>query len=133
MNINDIVSTGKKATRDGFGEGLHEAGRRNDQVIALCANLLGSLKMEAFIEDFPDRFVQMGIAEANMMSVAAGLSTTGKIPFTGTFANFSTGRVYDQIRQSIAYSGKNVKFVLLMLGLPWVKMEQLTRYWKISA
>ena len=117
MNINDIVSTGKKATRDGFGEGLHEAGRRNDQVIALCADLLASLKMEAFIEDFPDRFVQMGIAEANMMSVAAGLSTAGKIPFTGTFANFSTGRVYDQIRQSIAYSGKNVKICASHAGL----------------
>ncbi len=117
MNINDIVSTGKKATRDGFGEGLHEAGKRNDQVIALCADLLGSLKMEAFIEDFPDRFVQMGIAEANMMGIAAGLATTGKIPFTGTFANFSTGRVYDQIRQSIAYSGKNVKICASHAGL----------------
>jgi len=117
MNINDIVSTGKKATRDGFGEGLHEAGKRNDQVVALCADLLGSLKMEAFIEDFPDRFVQMGIAEANMMGVAAGLATAGKIPFTGTFANFSTGRVYDQIRQSIAYSGKNVKICASHAGL----------------
>lgn len=117
MNIKDIVSTGKKATRDGFGEGLHEAGKRNDQVVALCADLLGSLKMEAFIEDFPDRFVQMGIAEANMMGVAAGLATAGKIPFTGTFANFSTGRVYDQIRQSIAYSGKNVKICASHAGL----------------
>lgn len=117
MNINEIVSTGKKATRDGFGEGLHEAGKRNDQVIALCADLLGSLKMEAFIEDFPERFVQMGIGEANMMGVAAGLATTGKIPFTGTFANFSTGRVYDQIRQSIAYSGKNVKICASHAGL----------------
>lgn len=117
MNIHDIVSTGKKATRDGFGEGLHEAGKRNPEVVALCADLLGSLKMEAFLEDFPDRFIQMGIAEANMMGVAAGLATAGKIPFTGTFANFSTGRVYDQIRQSIAYSGKNVKICASHAGL----------------
>src|SRR6056297_2892259 len=107
----------KKATRDGFGAGLHEIGKSNDQVVALCADLLGSLKMQAFKKDFPDRFIQVGIAEANMMGVAAGMATTGKIPFTGTFANFSTGRVYDQIRQSIAYSHKNVKVCASHAGL----------------
>ncbi len=117
MNIHDIVSTGKKATRDGYGEGIFEAGKRNKNVIAMAADLLGSLKLEQFIEAFPDRFVQMGISEANMMGVAAGLATAGKIPFTGTFANFSTGRVYDQIRQSIAYSGKNVKICASHAGL----------------
>src|SRR5690625_166076 len=98
-----------KDTRSGFGAGLVEAGRKNKDVVALCADLVGSLKMNAFIDEFPDRFFQIGIAEANMMGIAAGLSIGGKIPFTGTFANFSTGRVYDQVRQSIAYSGKNVK------------------------
>lgn len=118
MNINDIVPIEKnKATRDGFGEGLLEVGRRFDNSVALCADLLGSLKMDAFVKEFPERFFQMGIAEANMMGVAAGLATTGKIPFTGTFANFSTGRVYDQIRQSIAYSGKNVKICASHAGL----------------
>jgi len=117
MNINDIVSTGSKATRDGYGEGIYEAGKRNPNVIAMAADLLGSLKLEEFIEAFPERFVQMGISEANMMGVAAGLATAGKIPFTGTFANFSTGRVYDQIRQSIAYSGKNVKICASHAGL----------------
>jgi len=117
MNINDIVSTGSKATRDGYGEGIYEAGKRNPKVIAMAADLLGSLKLEEFIEAFPERFVQMGISEANMMGVAAGLATAGKIPFTGTFANFSTGRVYDQIRQSIAYSGKNVKICASHAGL----------------
>lgn len=117
MNIHDIVATGKKATRDGYGEGIFEAGKRNKNVIAMVADLLGSLKLEQFIEAFPDRFVQMGIGEANMMGVAAGLATAGKIPFTGTFANFSTGRVYDQIRQSIAYSGKNVKICASHAGL----------------
>src|SRR6056297_861870 len=107
----------KKATRDGFGAGLHEIGKSNDQVVALCADLLGSLKMQAFKKDFPDRFIQVGIAEANMMGIAAGLATAGKIPFTGTFANFSTGRVYDQIRQSIAYSDKNVKICASHAGL----------------
>src|SRR6056297_489894 len=107
----------KKATRDGFGAGLHEIGKSNDQVVALCADLLGSLKMQAFKKDFPDRFIQVGIAEANMMGIAAGLATAGKIPFTGTFANFSTGRVYDQIRQSIAYSNKNVKICASHAGL----------------
>ncbi len=117
MNIKDIVSIGKKATRDGFGDGLHEAGKANNQVVALCADLIGSLKMQKFIADFPERFVQVGIAEANMMGMAAGLATAGKIPFTGTFANFSTARVYDQIRQAIAYSDKNVKICASHAGL----------------
>lgn len=107
----------KIATREGFGAGLYELGQNNDQVIGLCADLLGSLKMSKFKDAFPDRFIQVGIAEANMMGIAAGLATTGKIPFTGTFANFSTGRVYDQIRQSIAYSGKNVKICASHAGL----------------
>ena len=101
--------TEKKDTRSGFGVGLLEAGQENPEVVALCADLVGSLKMGDFIKEFPERFFQIGIAEANMMGVAAGLATAGKIPFTGTFANFSTGRVYDQLRQSIAYSDKNVK------------------------
>lgn len=109
--------TEKKDTRSGFGAGLLEAGRQNDQVVALCADLIGSLKMDAFIKEFPERFFQIGIAEANMMGIAAGLTIGGKIPFTGTFANFSTGRVYDQIRQSIAYSGKNVKICASHAGL----------------
>lgn len=117
MNIHDIKSTGKKATRDGFGAGLLEAGKKNDQVVALCADLVGSLKMNAFIDEFPERFFQMGISEANMMGVAAGLSIGGKIPFTGTFANFSTARVFDQIRQSIAYSDKNVKICASHAGV----------------
>jgi transketolase len=104
-------------TRSGFGAGLHELGKINPNVVALCADLIGSLKMDAFIKDFPDRFVQVGIAEANMISIAAGLTVGGKIPFTGTFANFSTGRVYDQIRQSVAYSGKNVKICASHAGL----------------
>src|SRR6187399_931822 len=115
--LNDFPTTGKKATRDGFGDGLLEIGRQNDDVVALCADLAGSLKMNAFIKEFPHRYIQVGIAEANMMGVAAGLATAGKIPFTGTFANFSTGRVYDQIRQSIAYSGKNVKICASHAGL----------------
>lgn len=109
--------TEKKDTRSGFGAGLVEAGRKNDQVVALCADLIGSLKMNDFIKEFPERFYQVGIAEANMMGIAAGLTIGGKIPFTGTFANFSTGRVYDQIRQSIAYSGKNVKICASHAGL----------------
>ncbi len=117
MKLENIVSTGKKATRDGFGAGLLEAGKQNDQVVALCADLIGSLKMDDFIKAFPERFIQVGIAEANMMGIAAGLATAGKIPYTGTFANFSTGRVYDQIRQSIAYSGKNVKICASHAGL----------------
>ena len=109
--------TEKKDTRSGFGAGLHELGKTNPRVVALCADLTGSLKMDAFAKDFPDRFYQVGIAEANMMGIAAGLTIGGKIPFTGTFANFSTGRVYDQIRQSIAYSGKNVKICASHAGL----------------
>lgn len=109
--------TEKKDTRSGFGAGLLELGKQNPNVIALCADLTGSLKMDAFRDAFPDRFIQAGIAEANMMGVAAGLTIGGKIPFTGTFANFSTGRVYDQIRQSIAYSGKNVKICASHAGL----------------
>ncbi len=109
--------TGKKATRDGFGAGLAAVGAANEKVVALCADLVGSLKMEAFIEASPKRFFQMGISEANMMGVAAGLATAGHIPYTGTFANFSTGRVYDQIRQSIAYSNKNVKICASHAGL----------------
>lgn len=102
-------STGKKATRDGFGAGMQILGQTNENVVALCADLVGSLKIQNFINENPERFFQVGIAEANMMGIAAGLATAGKIPFTSTFANFSTGRVYDQIRQSIAYSEKNVK------------------------
>jgi len=109
--------TEKKDTRSGFGTGLIEAGRRNKNVVALCADLIGSLKMDAFIKKFPDRFTQVGIAEANMMGIAAGMTIGGRIPFAGTFANFSTGRVYDQIRQSIAYSGKNVKICASHAGL----------------
>jgi transketolase len=109
--------TEKKDTRSGFGVGLHELGKKNPNVLALCADLTGSLKMDAFKKDFPDRFFQVGIAEANMMGIAAGMTIGGKIPFTGTFANFSTGRVYDQIRQSIAYSGKNVKICASHAGL----------------
>ena len=104
-------------TRSGFGVGLAELGRTNPDVIALCADLVGSLKMQEFIDENPNRFIQVGIAEANMMGIAAGLTIGGKIPFTGTFANFSTGRVYDQIRQSIAYSGKNVKICASHAGV----------------
>lgn len=111
------ITDEKKATRDGFGAGLYEIGQKNDQVVALCADLSGSLKMNKFIDTFPDRYFQVGVAEANMMGVAAGLATGGKIPYTGTFANFSTGRVYDQIRQSIAYSEKNVKICASHAGL----------------
>ena len=107
----------QKDTRSGFGAGLLELGRRNPDVVALCADLTGSLKMDAFKKEFPDRFFQVGIAEANMMGIAAGLTIGGKIPYTGTFANFSTGRVYDQVRQSIAYAGKNVKICASHAGL----------------
>jgi transketolase len=109
--------TEKKDTRSGFGAGLLEVGKKNDKVVALCADLIGSLKMDAFIKEFPERFFQIGIAEANMMGIAAGLTIGGKIPYTGTFANFSTGRVYDQIRQSISYSDKNVKICASHAGL----------------
>ena len=109
--------TEKKDTRSGFGAGLTELGNKNADVVALCADLTGSLKMNQFEKDNPERFFQIGIAEANMMGIAAGLTIGGKIPFTGTFANFSTGRVYDQIRQSIAYSGKNVKICASHAGV----------------
>jgi len=113
----EIEILGHKDTRSGFGEGLAELGRINPNVVALCADLTGSLKMDAFLKENPDRFFQIGIAEANMMGIAAGMTIGGKIPFTGTFANFSTGRVYDQIRQSIAYSQKNVKICASHAGL----------------
>lgn len=111
------INTGSKDTRSGFGAGLTELGKTNDNVVALCADLTGSLKMDDFKANHPERFFQVGIAEANMMGMAAGLTIGGKIPFTGTFANFSTGRVYDQIRQSIAYSGKNVKICASHAGV----------------
>jgi transketolase len=113
----DFTIQGSNDTRSGFGEGLLEAGKNNPKVVGLCADLIGSLKMDAFQKAFPERFFQVGIAEANMMGVAAGLTVGGFIPFTGTFANFSTGRVYDQIRQSIAYSDKNVKICASHAGL----------------
>lgn len=115
MNSFKVLDT--KDTRSGFGEGLLELGRKNPKVVALCADLTGSLKMTAFQKEFPERFFQVGIAEANMMGIAAGLTIGGHIPFTGTFANFSTGRVYDQLRQSIAYSGKNVKVCASHAGI----------------
>ena len=115
--MKNYTDTEKKDTRSGFGAGLAELGRTNPNVVALCADLIGSLKMNKFIEENPERFFQVGIAEANMMGIAAGLTIGGKIPFTGTFANFSTGRVYDQIRQSIAYSGKNVKICASHAGV----------------
>jgi len=108
---------GEKDTRSGFGEALLELGRNNTNVVALCADLIGSLKMDAFVKEFPERFFQIGIAEANMIGIAAGLTIGGKIPFTGTFANFSTGRVYDQIRQCVAYSNKNVKICASHAGI----------------
>ncbi len=113
----DLTYTEKKDTRSGFGDGLTELGRTNPNVVALCADLIGSLKMDQFIKENPERFYQVGIAEANMMGIAAGLTIGGKIPFTGTFAEFSTARVYDQIRQSIAYSNKNVKIAASHAGL----------------
>jgi transketolase len=113
----DFTIQGSNDTRSGFGEGLLEAGKNNPKVVGLCADLIGSLKMDAFQKAYPERFFQVGIAEANMMGVAAGMTIGGYIPFTGTFANFSTGRVYDQIRQSIAYSDKNVKICASHAGL----------------
>lgn len=115
--MKEYTYTEKKDTRSGFGAGLAELGRTNPNVVALCADLTPSLKMGEFKKENPDRFFQIGIAEANMIGIAAGLTIGGKIPFTGTFANFSTGRVYDQIRQSIAYSGKNVKICASHAGL----------------
>lgn len=117
LSMKKFTFTEKLDTRSGFGAGLHELGKTNPDVVALCADLTGSLKMDAFQKDFPERFFQVGIAEANMIGLAAGMATAGKIPFTGTFANFSTGRVYDQIRQSVAYSGKNVKIAASHAGL----------------
>lgn len=115
--MEEFINQGSKDTRSGFGEGLTELGRSNNDIVALCADLTGSLKMNVFAEENPDRFFQVGIAEANMIGIAAGLATGGKIPFTGTFANFSTGRVYDQIRQSVAYSNKNVKICASHAGI----------------
>lgn len=115
--MKEFINQGSKDTRSGFGEGLTELGRSNNDIVALCADLTGSLKMNVFAEENPDRFFQVGIAEANMIGIAAGLATGGKIPFTGTFANFSTGRVYDQIRQSVAYSNKNVKICASHAGI----------------
>ena len=112
-----FINQGNNDTRSGFGAGLLEIGRNNKNIVALCADLTGSLKMNEFKNEFPERFFQVGIAEANMMGIAAGMTIGGKIPFTGTFANFSTGRVYDQIRQSIAYSGKNVKICASHAGI----------------
>lgn len=117
MALKDIQPTGKKDTRSGFGDGIAEAARKNENIVALTADLLGSMKLNQFVKEFPERFIQCGIGEANMMGVAAGLAIGGKIPFTTTFANFSTGRVYDQIRQSIAYSGKNVKICASHAGV----------------
>ncbi len=115
MKKYEILS--KQDTRSGFGAGLLEAGRQNPNVLALCADLIGSLKMNAFVSEFPHRFFQTGIAEANMIGIAAGLTIGGKIPFAGSFANFATGRVYDQIRQSVAYAQKNVKICASHAGL----------------
>jgi transketolase len=115
--LKDIQPTGKKDTRSGFGDGIVEAARKNKNVVALTADLAGSMKLQQFMKEFPERFVQVGIAEANMMGIASGMTIGGKIPFTTTFANFSTGRVYDQIRQSIAYSNKNVKICASHAGV----------------
>jgi transketolase len=115
--LDSIQVTGQKDTRSGFGDGIFELGQKNPNVVALTADLAGSLKLNAFIKAFPERFIQCGIAEANMIGIAAGLTIGGKIPYTTTFANFSTGRVYDQIRQSVAYSNKNVKICASHAGL----------------
>ncbi len=115
--LDTITVTGNKDTRSGFGDGILEAAKKNDQIVALTADLAGSLKLNGFMKEFPERFIQVGIAEANMIGIAAGLTIGGKIPYTTTFANFSTGRVYDQIRQSVAYSGKNVKICASHAGL----------------
>src|SRR6266496_5788041 len=115
--LKEIQSTGNKDTRSGFGDGIVEIARKNKDIVTLTADLAGSLKLQQFIKEFPERFFQCGIAEANMIGIAAGLTIGGKIPYTTTFANFSTGRVYDQIRQSIAYSGKNVKICASHAGV----------------
>ena len=117
MRMIDFTNLGSKDTRSGFGEALLELGRKDENIVALCADLTGSLKMNAFAKEFPERFFEVGIAEANMIGLAAGLTIGGKIPFTGTFANFSTARVYDQIRQSVAYSNKNVKICASHAGI----------------
>ena len=117
MNVTDIVMLNEKETRAGFGEGIHELAKQNSEVVVLTADLAGSFKLGPFIKEFPDRFIEVGIAEANMIGIAAGLTIGGKIPYTTTFANFSTGRVYDQIRQSVAYSDKNVKICASHAGL----------------
>lgn len=117
LQANYLVNQGSKDTRSGFGDALYQLGTENPDVVALCADLTGSLKMDKFAKSFPNRFIQVGIAEANMMGMAAGLAIGGKIPFTGTFANFSTGRVYDQIRQSVAYSNLNVKICASHAGI----------------
>jgi transketolase len=115
--LKDIQVTGQKDTRSGFGDGIAEAGRKNPNVVALTADLAGSMKLQQFIKEFPERFIQCGIGEANMIGVSAGLTIGGKIPYATTFANFATGRVYDQIRQSVAYSNKNVKICASHAGL----------------
>src|SRR6478736_7196714 len=115
--LKDIQVQNQKETRGGFGEGIYEVGKANKDIVVLTADLAGSLKLGPFMKEFPDRYVQCGIAEANMMGIGAGLTIGGKIPYTTTFANFSTGRVYDQIRQSIAYSGKNVKICASHAGV----------------
>src|SRR5690348_4494042 len=115
--IADIVAKNEKETRSGFGDGIVEVARKNNNIVALTADLGGSLKLQQFSKEFPDRYFQCGIAEANMIGIGAGLTIGGKIPYTTTFANFSTGRVYDQIRQSVAYSGKNVKICASHAGL----------------
>ncbi|HXB95386.1 MAG TPA: transketolase family protein [Puia sp.] len=115
--LKDIQVTGQKDTRSGFGDGIAEAARKNPNIVALTADLAGSMKLNTFMKEFPERYIQCGIAEANMIGIAAGLTIGGHIPFTTTFANFSTGRVYDQIRQSVAYSGKNVKICASHAGL----------------
>lgn len=115
--LKDIQPSGKKDTRSGFGDGIAEAARVNSDIVALTADLAGSMKLQQFIKEFPERFIQCGIAEANMIGIAAGMTIGGKIPYTTTFANFSTGRVYDQIRQAVAYSGKNVKICASHAGL----------------
>ena len=117
MALKDYVTTGNKDTRSGFGDGILALGKTNPNVVALCADLAGSLKLDAFINAFPERYIQVGIAEANMIGIAAGLTVGGKIPFATTFANFATGRVYDQIRQSVAYSKKNVKIAASHAGV----------------
>jgi transketolase len=117
MNVKDIVAQNEKETRGGFGDGIHELAKENDKVVVLTADLAGSFKLGPFMREFPERFIEVGIAEANMIGIAAGLTIGGKIPYTTTFANFSTGRVYDQIRQSIAYSDKNVKICASHAGL----------------